>query len=88
MVLNDNTTSPFVFSSAEGHTLCTSILDGILPYQPHIYQLRGICRALDSSDVFAVTPTGSGKSAVLTMYLFILRAILFNRVVCPIAVFK
>jgi hypothetical protein len=48
-------TKAYVFNSSEGYALCRDIL---LPYDPHDYQLEGICKALDGVDVLAVLPTG------------------------------
>ncbi|KAH9931748.1 P-loop containing nucleoside triphosphate hydrolase protein [Amylocystis lapponica] len=63
----------FQFSSPAGRALCRSILARHFPYAPHDYQLDGVCQALDGVDVLAVTPTGSGKTGFMTMYMVIAR---------------
>ncbi|KAH9924245.1 P-loop containing nucleoside triphosphate hydrolase protein [Amylocystis lapponica] len=78
----------YLFSSAEGQSLCHKILSSCLPYDPHDYQLDGVCKALDGVDVLAVTPTGSGKTGFLTMYLLVVCAILREPALCPTVKFK
>ena len=89
MISNDHDARhSFVFSTPAGFALCRAILAEKLPYEPHYHQLRAVCRALDDEDVFAVTPTGSGKSAILVMYLLVLRAILADPELWPDVKFK
>ncbi|KAL1943189.1 hypothetical protein VTO73DRAFT_4264 [Trametes versicolor] len=45
-------------------------------YGPHDYQLEGVCKALDGIDILAVTPTGSGKTGFLIMYLIVMRVLM------------
>ncbi|KAH9943515.1 P-loop containing nucleoside triphosphate hydrolase protein [Amylocystis lapponica] len=76
-------THSFRFNSPEGHVLCRKILAPHFPYSPHDYQLDGVCRALDGSDILAVTPTGSGKTGFLTMYMVVARELAQNPTLCP-----
>jgi len=75
--------APFIFSSSEGYALCRSILRPLLPYDPHDYQLEGICNALDGVDVLAILPTGSGKTGFLSMFLLVVRALVNDPSLCP-----
>ncbi|CAL1715101.1 unnamed protein product [Somion occarium] len=74
----------FKFASNEGRSLCLEILAKTpLPYQPHDYQLEGARKALDGIDILAVTPTGSGKTGFLTMYMLVTQAIASDSSLCP-----
>ena len=59
----------YSFSSPEGHQLARRILRPQLPYDPHDYQLEGICKAVDGVDIMVLTPTGSGKTGYYIMYM-------------------
>ena len=63
---------PFKYSSPHGWQVCRKIIADKLPFGPHDYQLEGITQALDGQDVFAVSATGSGKSAYIYMLAIIL----------------
>lgn len=67
--------APFLFSSEAGYALCRRILKELLPYEPHDVQIEGVCKALDKIDLFAVLPTGSGKTSFLSMYMLVVLAI-------------
>ncbi|KAI0348728.1 P-loop containing nucleoside triphosphate hydrolase protein, partial [Trametes cingulata] len=67
-----STSHSFKFCSSEGRSLCRQILASHLPYSPHDYQLEGVCASLDGSDLLAITPTGSGKTSFLSMYILVL----------------
>src|ERR1700691_5231044 len=54
---------PFVFSSPEGFSLCRRILKESLPYDPHDFQIEGICKAFDRVDLNAILATGTGKGS-------------------------
>ena len=47
------TAPSFTFSSPDGLVLVKNILitECQLPYEPHTYQLQGVCKALDGVDV-------------------------------------
>jgi len=36
-----------------------------LEYEPHDWQVEGVCQSLDGVDLLAITPTGSGKNQLL-----------------------
>ncbi|KAI1781866.1 P-loop containing nucleoside triphosphate hydrolase protein [Ganoderma leucocontextum] len=72
----------YSFSTPEGHALCRPLIYAKLKYDPHDYQLEGVCKALDGIDLLAVTPTGSGKTGFLTMYLLMMHAIMDNPSLC------
>ncbi|KAI0742857.1 P-loop containing nucleoside triphosphate hydrolase protein [Daedaleopsis nitida] len=69
---------PYKFSSAEGAAICKTLIHEQLGYYPHTYQLEGVQKALDKTDVLAITPTGSGKTGFLTMYLLVMHAVMNN----------
>ena len=75
-------TSPYVFSTPDGRLLCRQIISRRLKLDPHDYQLDGICNALDGRDLLAVTPTGSGKTGFLYMYLLVVHAIMSDPSLC------
>ncbi|KAF8316239.1 hypothetical protein F5887DRAFT_1227806 [Amanita rubescens] len=66
----------FRFSTPEGFALCRSILKIMnLPFDPHDYQLDGVCQVLDGLDLLAVTPTGSGKTGFIYILLLVLQGL-------------
>ncbi|KAJ7447406.1 P-loop containing nucleoside triphosphate hydrolase protein [Mycena latifolia] len=68
--------SVFKWSSLEGHALARRILHASpLTYDPHDYQLEGVCCSLDGVHLLAITPTGSGKTGFYTMYILIVIAV-------------
>jgi superfamily II DNA or RNA helicase len=68
--------SPLVqFDTTEGYALARSILRPQMPYDPHSYQLAGICKVLDRKNLLAVIPTGGGKTGFIAMYLKMLVSI-------------
>ncbi|RDX49287.1 hypothetical protein OH76DRAFT_1403856 [Lentinus brumalis] len=73
---------PYIFSSAEGRLLCRNIISKKLGFDPHDYQLDRVCQALDGFDLLAVTPTGSGKTGFMTMYLLVMHAIMGDPSLC------
>ncbi|KAI9063586.1 hypothetical protein FKP32DRAFT_1571683, partial [Trametes sanguinea] len=77
-----NNSGTFVFSSQEGHTLCHRLISEKLGYGPHDYQLEGVCKALDGIDLLAITPTGSGKTGFLIMYLLVMHSIMARPALC------
>ena len=46
-----------------------------LPFDPHDYQLEGVCQVLDGLDLLAVTPTGSGKTGFVYILLLVLQGL-------------
>ncbi|KAJ6624599.1 hypothetical protein B0H10DRAFT_1977617 [Mycena sp. CBHHK59/15] len=78
----------FAFSSPEGFTLVRKILLAALPtFEPHTYQMDGICKVLDKVDLVAVTPTGSGKTGFLFLTIIVMSAIAANPSLCPTVAF-
>ncbi|KAJ7679571.1 hypothetical protein B0H17DRAFT_1139111 [Mycena rosella] len=66
----------FKFYSEPGFTLVRKILLAVLPtFEPHHYQLDGICKVFDGIDLVAVIPTGSGKTAYLFLTIIVMIAI-------------
>ena len=77
----------FLFSSPEGFALCRLILKEYLPYDPHDFQIEGICKAFDRVDLLAILATGTGKTGFLTMYMLVVLAIKKDPSLCPSAKF-
>ncbi|KAI0713538.1 P-loop containing nucleoside triphosphate hydrolase protein, partial [Earliella scabrosa] len=75
----------FLFSSVEGYALVRGLLARHLSYTPHDYQLEGVCKVLDGSDLVAVLPTGAGKTGYFTFYLLLLLAIAHDTSLQPLA---
>ncbi|KAH9915339.1 uncharacterized protein B0H18DRAFT_886066 [Fomitopsis serialis] len=71
------------FCSPEGIAFCRNVASKNLPWDPHDYQLEGACKALDGTDVFAITPTGSGKTGFLLVYILVAQAIANDPALCP-----
>ncbi|KAJ7604739.1 hypothetical protein B0H17DRAFT_1154437 [Mycena rosella] len=69
----------FTFHSVEGFKLVCEILLDVLPtFDPHSYQIDGVCKVLDKVDLVAVTPTGSGKTGFLFLSILVMIAIAAN----------
>ncbi|KAJ7097181.1 hypothetical protein B0H15DRAFT_825112 [Mycena belliarum] len=78
----------FTFSSPEGTTLVRKILLSALPtFEPHSYQMDGVCKVLDKIDLVAVTPTGSGKTGFLFLTILVMKAIAADPSLCPAVIF-
>ncbi|KAH9922249.1 P-loop containing nucleoside triphosphate hydrolase protein [Fomitopsis serialis] len=82
--------SRYIFSTSEGHALTRQVLRKSLPYDPHDYQLEGICQVLDGLDLLAALATGSGKTGFFSMYMLMLIELSNNLSLCtpPVAVPK
>ena len=65
--------SEYLFSNLEGHKLARKILQPQLPYDPHDAQIKDICKAIDGVDIMVLTPTGTGKTGYLTMYMLLVQ---------------
>jgi hypothetical protein len=76
--------SAFQWRSIKGHALARRILKASpLPYDPHDYQIEGICCSLDGMPLLAITPTGSGKTGFYTMYMLVVLAVVKDPTLCP-----
>jgi ATP-dependent helicase YprA (DUF1998 family) len=64
-----------VYDTPEGAALARCILDKALPFEPHDFQVEGICALLDGHDLLATMATGSGKTGYFIMLMLIMRAI-------------
>lgn len=65
----------FIFSSEAGQQPVRKILKPLLPYEPHDYQIEGVCKLLDGFDLLAIIPTGAGKTGYFSMYMLVLIAL-------------
>ena len=83
--VHQSTENAFKFSTPEGESLCRKILAESLPFEPHNVQIKGVCKILDGIDVFAILPTGMGKTSFLYMYILVVQAIQKNPSLCPAA---
>jgi superfamily II DNA or RNA helicase len=78
----------FHFYTPEGFSLVRKILLGVLPtFEPHSYQIDGVCKVLDKIDLVAVTPTGSGKTGFLFLTILVMIAVAANPSLCPAVTF-
>ncbi|KAF7346927.1 ATP-dependent DNA helicase Q1 [Mycena venus] len=78
----------FVWSSPEGFALARRIVKLTpVPYAPHDHQLEGVCKSLDAVSLFAITPTGSGKTSYYILYILIILEVLKDPDLCPSANF-
>ncbi|KAJ7127278.1 P-loop containing nucleoside triphosphate hydrolase protein, partial [Mycena crocata] len=78
----------FLWSSPEGYDFARRILEPTpVPYVPHDHQLEGVCKSLDGVHLFAITPTGSGKTSYFILYIIIILEIIKNPALCPSAKF-
>ncbi|KAJ6613379.1 hypothetical protein B0H10DRAFT_1951536 [Mycena sp. CBHHK59/15] len=78
----------FKFYSESGFALVRKILLTALPtFEPHHYQMDGICKVLDGVDLVAGTPTGSGKTGYLFVSIIVMIAIARTPSLCPSAKF-
>ncbi|KAJ6448768.1 P-loop containing nucleoside triphosphate hydrolase protein [Mycena sanguinolenta] len=74
--------------SCEGFDLVCKILLKALPtFEPHSYQMEGVCKILDKIDLVAVTPTGSGKTGFLFLTILVMIAIASDPSLCPAVTF-
>lgn len=77
-----HTPSRYAFSTPEGYALARQILRKYIPYDPHDYQLEGVCQVLDGHDLLATLATGSGKTSFYTMYMLMLIELSTNPSLC------
>lgn len=83
-----NMSHTFLWSSPEGFDLVRRIITSTaVPYVPHDYQLEGLCKSLDGINLFAITPTGSGKTSFYTLYILVILAVVADPTLCPSAEF-
>ncbi|KAI0728029.1 P-loop containing nucleoside triphosphate hydrolase protein [Fomitopsis betulina] len=75
-------TSQYVFSTTEGRALVRKTLRNAIPYDPHDYQLEGVCEVLDGRDLLAALATGSGKTGFYYMYMLMLIELSENPSLC------
>ncbi|KAJ7887209.1 hypothetical protein B0H13DRAFT_1627544 [Mycena leptocephala] len=78
----------FTWSSPDGYKLVRRILEPTpVPYVPHDHQLEGVCKSLDGVNLFAITPTGSGKTSHYIIYIIVVLAVVKDPSLCPSAKF-
>jgi superfamily II DNA/RNA helicase len=78
----------FTWSSPDGYKLVRRILEPTpVPYVPHDHQLEGVCKSLDGVNLFAITPTGSGKTSYYIIYIIVVLAVVKDPSLCPSAKF-
>ncbi|KAJ3737299.1 hypothetical protein DFJ43DRAFT_1149139 [Lentinula guzmanii] len=65
----------YSFSSERGRSLSSRIIQQYVPHPAHDYVLEGIGKALDGKDVFAVTPTGSGKTGYMAFTALVVKVL-------------
>ncbi|KAI1782679.1 P-loop containing nucleoside triphosphate hydrolase protein [Ganoderma leucocontextum] len=62
----------FLFSTPAGFRLVRETLATHISYEPHDWQLEGVCKMLDGRDLVAILPTGAGKTSYFTMFMLML----------------
>ncbi|KAI0363007.1 P-loop containing nucleoside triphosphate hydrolase protein [Pilatotrama ljubarskyi] len=72
----------YLFSSPAGFELVRSTIQPVVGYPPHDYQLEGVCKVLDGSDLVAILPTGAGKTSYYTFYMLMLLELHKNPGLC------
>ena len=72
-------TSLKVYNTPEGFSLARKILAQTLPFEPHDYQVEGVCAALNGCDLIATMATRSGKTGFFIMLMLIMHAIADNK---------
>lgn len=72
-VHDKNIQKPFAFNSEHGRALISQIIQQYAPYTPHTYVLEGLGEVLEGKDLFAVTPTGSGKTGYIAFTAVIVK---------------
>ncbi|KAJ7705555.1 P-loop containing nucleoside triphosphate hydrolase protein [Mycena rosella] len=84
MAILCQSTTAFHFYSTEGFALARKILLVALPnFEPHHYQMDGVCKVLAGIDLIACTPTGSGKTGYLFLAILVMIAIARDPSLCP-----
>jgi superfamily II DNA helicase RecQ len=63
------------YSTPAGFEHVRTILRARQPFEPHSWQIEGICSVLDNRDLLVTTPTGSGKTALFIMLMLVIHAI-------------
>ncbi|KAJ3993716.1 hypothetical protein F5050DRAFT_1538754, partial [Lentinula boryana] len=65
----------YSFSSERGQSLISHIIQQYVPHPAHDYVLEGIGKALGGKDVFAVMPTGSGKTGYMAFTALVVKVL-------------
>ncbi|KAJ6616538.1 P-loop containing nucleoside triphosphate hydrolase protein [Mycena sp. CBHHK59/15] len=88
LLLLSHLCTAFKFYSESGFALVRKILLTALPtFEPHHYQMDGICKVLDGVDLVAGKPTGSGKTGYLFLSIIVMISITRTPSLCPSAKF-
>jgi len=64
-----------VYSTPAGFGHVRNILQTCQPFEPHNWQVEGVCSALDGIDLLVTTATGTGKTGVIIMLMLAMRSI-------------
>jgi ATP-dependent helicase YprA (DUF1998 family) len=64
-----------IYDTPEGAALVRRILAETIAFEPHDFQVEGICAVLDGRDLLATMATGSGKTGYFFMLMLVMRAI-------------
>jgi superfamily II DNA or RNA helicase len=62
-----------LLNTPDGHRLAREVLRKHLPYDPHDYQIEGVCQAFDGVHFVGILPTGAGKTGYFVQLLVLLR---------------
>jgi hypothetical protein len=64
-----------VYDTPEGFALARKILAQTLSFEPHDFQVEGVCAVLDGRDLLATMTTGSRKTGFFIMLMLVMCAI-------------
>jgi ATP-dependent helicase YprA (DUF1998 family) len=64
-----------IYNTPTGFDHVREILRTRQPFEPHDWQIEGVCSALDGLDLLVTTATGTGKTGVFIMLMLVIRAI-------------
>ncbi|TCD64684.1 hypothetical protein EIP91_003798 [Steccherinum ochraceum] len=73
----DSPSAGLQYSSQRGKELVREIIHKSL-YDPHDYQLEGVCKSLDGCDLLSLLATGGGKTGFFSMFMLVLHTLSIN----------
>jgi hypothetical protein len=71
------------FSSPAGQALAREILEPLVGFDPHDYQIEGTCKVLDGTDLVSIIPTAGGKTGFFFMPVLLRKHIRTDTRIAP-----